>query len=219
MQPEKMSNVELGFRLRSSRSRFAVNGFLQTLTEEIVLEGVLDDDGNPMRANAGKSVHRGIEAEVSIKASSAIDLTANLTATDNYFKEFVVKVDTLTSVDFSGNMISSFPGIIGNVAIAVRKPMNVKESVVFLGGASIRHVGKIYLDNSQTEDLTTAPYTVINLRGGLAFEMKGQQVQLELLVYNATNQLYSTHGYTYASTAFLWPAAERNYFIRLRAGW
>lgn len=219
MQPEKMSNVELGLRLRTRRFNFAINGFLQSLTNEIVPGGGIDQDGNPIRANAGKSVHRGIEAEAWFNASSSIDLSANFTITDNYFKEYVEKFDPMNPVDYSGNTISSFPGLIGNAAITVRHPMNQRGSVMLLGGASVRHVGKIYLDNSQTEDLTTAPYTVINLRGGVAFEMKGQRIQLEVLVYNATNQLYSTFGYTYASTAYLWPAAERNYFIRLRTGW
>jgi iron complex outermembrane receptor protein len=219
MRPEKMSNVEVGFNMRSGRSQFSVNGFLQSMTDEIVPGGGIDEDGNAIRANAGKSVHRGIEMEAGFNATPGIDLNANLTLTDNYFKQYIEKFDPLNPVDYSGNTISSFPGIIGNAAIAVRAPMNQNESVVFLGGASVRHVGKIYLDNSQAEDLTTGAYTVIDVRAGLKFGLGNRAVELEAMVYNATNQLYSTFGYTWGSTAYLWPAAERNYFVRLRTGW
>jgi iron complex outermembrane receptor protein len=219
MRPERMNNVELGLRWKTRQLRLAVNGFVQSLTDEIVPGGGIDQDGNAIRANAGKSVHRGIEFEGAFSPASNVEITANFTATDNYFKEYIEKFDPVNPVDYSGNTISSFPGIIGNAEITLSQPVGNGRSTVILGGASIRHVGKIYLDNSQSENLTNRTYTIVNLRGGLAFILGAQKFQLEMMVYNATDQLYSTFGYTWGGVAYVWPAAERNYFVRLRTGW
>jgi hypothetical protein len=52
--------------------------------------------------------------------------------------------------------------------------------------------------------------------GGLGI---GSDFTFELMVNNVFDELYSTSGYTYAGVGYYYPAAERNYFFRVRSNW
>ena len=218
MQPEKMTNVELGMTWRQPDLDVAVNGFHQYFTDEIVPGGGLDDDGNPIRANAGKSVHRGLEAEARYTPLTSVELWGNATLSDNYFKQYIERFDPANPVNYSGNTISSFPNFIANLGLDVRHSVDRLNRIILTGGVRFRNVGRIYLDNSETDSLSIDPYAVLDLRAGVEFSRAGKPLEVELAVNNVTSELYETFGYVYG-TAYFWPAAERNYFLRVRTSW
>lgn len=237
MKPEKVTDLEAGWRFRGDRLRFSLNGFYEWFTDEIVDEGGIDLDGNPIRTNAGKTIHRGVESQLQVKPVRGVDLSANFTWSDNYFDEFtqyfytevpVESNDTvflstyaLDSVSYAGNTIAGFPEVTANIAADITYPLRPGSSMALLGGARLRYVGRIYLDNAGDERNSIDPHTVLDLRGGIRTGGLGvgRQFTVELLVNNVTNKLYSTSGYTYYGEAYYYPAAERNYYLRVRTDW
>jgi len=237
MKAEKVTDLELGWRFRNDRVRFSANGFYEWFTNEIVDEGGIDIDGNPIRTNAGKTIHRGAEAQLAVALTKGIDVNASFTWSDNYFDEFkqffavdvpVERNDTvflpataIDSVDYKGNTIAGFPDVVANVGLDVSQPLSRRDRVRFLGGAQLRYVGRIFLDNAGNEAHSIDPVAVLNLRvglqtGGLGI---GRRFTAEFIVNNVTDELYSTSGYTYDGVAYYYPAAERNYYLRVRTDW
>jgi iron complex outermembrane receptor protein len=237
MKAEKATNVELGWRYRTGGLKAGLNGFYQWFTNEIVDEGGIDIDGRPIRTNAGRTIHRGIEGEGAWKATRHVDLWGNFTWSDNTFDEFtqyvpveipVVRNDTvflpqsgLDTTSFAGNTIAGFPSFMLQGGVNVELPLASARSPLLLAGADVRHVGRIFLDNAGAAIRSIEPSTVLNLRagvrtGGLGV---GRGFTLEFLVNNVIDEKYSTSGYTYLGEAYYYPAAERNYFVRLRSEW
>jgi outer membrane receptor protein involved in Fe transport len=86
--------------------------------------------------------------------------------------------------------------------------------------AAAQHVGRIYLDNTESRDASIAPRTVMNL--GAAWRVK--PVELSLRVLNALDRKYETGGYMdYDASGALVPhyipAATRNVLGQVRIDW
>jgi iron complex outermembrane receptor protein len=237
MKAEKVTNIELGWRYRTGSLKAGLNGFYEWFANEIVDEGGIDIDGRPIRTNAGRTIHRGVEGECAWQATRRVNLWGNFTWSENKFDAYnqfvpldvpIVSNDTvflpqagLDTVDYAGNTIAGFPRIMAQGGVNIEVPLSRRSRSRFLAGLDARYVGRIYLDNAGSKDHSVEPSTVLNLRTGLATGGLGigQRFTLELLVNNVTDEKYATSGYTYDGVAYYYPAAERNYFVRLRTEW
>jgi len=159
---------------------------------EIINNGQLDNVGQPINGNAGKSIHEGIEFEFEltpfrkitndIKFITFLSLTGNITLSDNFFQDYreINGVDSLGRIiygnDFSGNKILLNPQIIGNLSLNYFTDFGLGFYI------TMQHIGKQYLDNSENErknpdarnvagyvDKFINPYTVFN--AGVSFDL------------------------------------------------
>lgn len=191
VKPEEMMNYELGFGYASEILKANLNFYRMDFKNEIVNNGQLDNVGQPISGNAGKSVHQGIEFEFEVcpfksvsfsKFIRPLSVSGNLNLSQNYFKEYteVLGVDSIGSViygnDYSDNRILLTPDLIGNISLNYFTDFGL--GFYF----SAQHIGKQYLDNSENErknfDLRTLPgyidkfisdYTVFN--AGISFDI------------------------------------------------
>lgn len=186
IKPEEMTNFELGFGYSTNLLKTNLNFYWMNFTNEIVNNGQLDNVGQPINGNAGKSVHRGVEFDFEYDLLAQVfgglryknpilTLSGNLSLSDNYFKEYreIYGVDSAGSViygnDYSGNKILLNPQIIGNLSLNFNSDFGL--------GAyfTMQYIGKQYLDNSENErknpsarqisgyvDKVISPYTVFN---------------------------------------------------------
>ncbi len=236
MSDEQVTSIDVGYRLRNERAHIAVNGFYQRFDNEIVPASGIDIDGNPIRTNAGRTIHRGVEALLKYRPASIVELTANATWSENYFDDFTEYFWTLESsqsndtvflpraaldsVSRSGNSIAGFPELSVNAGIYVDQPVR-RGGMHLLGGIEYRHIGRIYLDNSGNQALSIDPFDVLNVRIGIrtgGFGV-GQSFVVELIANNVTNTLYTPSGYTWFGVPYYYPAADRNFFLRIRTSW
>jgi iron complex outermembrane receptor protein len=182
---EEMNDYEIGIGYAGRLLKANLNFYLMDYTNEIVSNGQLDNFGQPMTWNAGKSVHRGIELEAeydmlykkgfgSGDKNPMLTLSGNLSLSDNYFKKYIEKtfIDTNGVVygnDYSGNKILLNPGIIGNLSVNYMPASGVYAYL------TAQYIGQQYLDNSENEkknperrqvkgytDKIINPYTVFN---------------------------------------------------------
>ncbi|MFA5404429.1 MAG: TonB-dependent receptor [Ignavibacteria bacterium] len=193
VKPEEMTDFELGFGYHTNLLKANLNFYRMNFTNEIVSNGQLDNVGQPINGNAGKSIHQGIEFEFEydllaqiysgIKYKNPIlTLNGNLSLSDNYFKEYteINGVDTLGNIiygnDYSENKILLNPQLIGNLSLNFNSDFGLGAYI------TMQYIGKQYLDNSENDrknpearqvtgyvDKTINPYTVFN--AGLSMDI------------------------------------------------
>ncbi len=235
VKQEQMIDYELGFRMATNFLNAEMNFYFMDFRNEIVNNGTLDNVGQPISGNAGKSVHAGAELSFSLRPFTSrtmkdLSISGNLNLSDNYFKEYVevLRADSSGNVvygnDHSGNKILLTPGTIGNLSL------NYNNTSGFYAYVTLQYVGKQYLDNSEDErknaDVRNAegyiskvidPYTVVNAGIGLDLASllpKGmlKKCELSLKANNLFDVLYETSGSISFGTPYWIPAATRNFF-------
>ncbi|MDQ3019589.1 MAG: TonB-dependent receptor [Bacteroidota bacterium] len=242
IQPEEMFDYEIGAVYKSENVKADLNLYFMDFNNEIVNNGQLDNVGQPIVGNAGKSVHRGVELGLNIKPFVKekllrdFSISGNLNLSQNYFKEYVEinGVDSAGNIlygnDYSDNQIILTPNIIGNIALNYFSNNGIGAYI------SLQHVGKQYLDNSENErknpelrnqpgyvNKIIEPYTIVN--AGLSFNivsMINQNLFKNLdLIFKANNifdALYETTGSISGGIPYWIPAATSNFFGEVRVG-
>jgi outer membrane receptor protein involved in Fe transport len=199
--------------------------------DEIVYNGRIDDNGNPITGNAARSRHSGVEGALEWNVTRAIDLAGNFHVADDRFDEYLEYFDATSGVDYSGNRIAGFPVWAARASARARAGRGTFE----LG---LDHAGRQYLDNTENErknpalrddpswvDRTIEPWTSVNAAVGWTVpEAWGSQgLELSLRVQNVFDERYETAGYLdYPAPSFLptpvWiPAATRSFFAGVKA--
>jgi len=216
MKPERLLDFELGASLNQPHWRAEINLFHMRFHDEIVFNGQINDDGVPIRANAPRSTHQGIELSANADLGQGLSVSGNLSLSDNSFDEFdlyLYDYDTGEGsvVDLSGKTLALFPNRLANVRANYEHP--------YIGlSAHIYHVGPIFIDNSNEDASLIDARTVFNLRG----EAKLQKlvgwpgVSAYIHVNNVFDAEYEAGGYWDGDYLFI-PAAKRNFFAGLRA--
>lgn len=246
VKPEEMLDYEAGIEFKSSMLRANLNLYWMDFRNEIVSNGQLDNVGQPINANAGKSVHRGIEMNFeyfpfanksSSNLLSQLSLSGNLTLSQNFFKEYreLLGTDSTGAViygnDYSDNKILLSPDVIGNLSL------NYQTSFGLGLNFSMQYISRQYLDNTENErknpearlvsgyvEKFIAPYTVCNaaITYDLASTIKNnifKTIKIRFLVNNIFDRLYETTGSVDSYGTPYWiPAAERNFYLDLILG-
>ena len=173
-----------------------LNLFHMDFRDELVFAGQFDTDlGYPILGNAARSVHQGIElalrGERGVAHGVSAALTGNLTLSDNHFVHYH-EVYGLTSADtikYDGNQIALFPAVMGNLGA------RVKAHGVSVG-ADVQHVGRLYVDNTESLFASIGPRTTLDLSAAWRAPVAGTNgAELSVRVLNATNNHYATTGY------------------------
>jgi iron complex outermembrane receptor protein len=235
-KPERLTSFELGVGYAHGTTRVKANLYRMQFRDEFVYAGGLDSDGLPITTNAGKSLHEGIELEARGRIPGEVDLAGYLAVSHDVLEE-----DTVLSgdgaggtfvIDYSGNRIALFPDHTARLSIARTFGL----ARIELSG---RHVGRIYLDNSQNERKTPAnradptyvnkqvdPFTLVAAQAVLdlsrAAHRPSESLLLRLRCDNLLDAKVAQFGYSYpvdaAYTQFyseFFPAATRSFVVGL----
>jgi len=226
IQAETLNDYEAGAGFRSGRDYVRLTAFWMDFRNEIVAQGQINRYGVPIRGNAARSEHRGVELEGAVAHASGLELSGNLSWSQNRFTDYREYVDSATVNDYSDNAIAGFPGLMGNLQLAFRR-----------GGSrvalSLAAAGTQYLDNTEDDrknpELRDQPgyqhkrvagYAVLNAAATLDLgPLTGARaLALEVHAGNLLGKRYETAGYVYDEVPYFFPAAGRNVFVTLKAG-
>ena len=241
IQPEEMFDYELGFGYTTNKFKAELNLYLMDFNNEIVNNGQLDNVGQPIVGNAGKSIHEGIELGINLKPFDQkiwrdFSLSGNLNLSQNYFTDFVEidGVDSLGNIiygnDYSDNQIILTPNFIGNLQLNYS---NLNGVNVYI---ALQSIGQQYLDNSENErknpevtndpgyvDKIIEPYTVVN--AGLSFNVAQmikqslfKSLELNFKANNIFDVLYETTGNISFGVPYWIPAATSNFYGEMKVG-
>jgi iron complex outermembrane receptor protein len=208
-RPERMGNLEAGFRKSTASYEFAVNYYLMRYRDQLVLTGELDNVGNPIRANVGKSYRTGIEVSGGIRFSRWVDWNVNATWSRNRNIDYVWE-EADGSTHTANTAIILSPDWIAGSQLTFHPHRRVGISLLS------KYVSKQYLDNTQNEALTLDAYFVNDLRISWEFQPTGtKSVELSLLVNNLFDTEYASNGYSYDGVPYFYPQAGINVLGRI----
>jgi iron complex outermembrane recepter protein len=207
-KPEQLKNLEAGWRRSTADYSLEANYYLMNYTDQLVLTGKLDNVGNPIRANVGKSFRTGIELSGMIRLFNQLSWNANVTYSANKNKDYVL--DSENGTKKNTDIILSPRVIAGSQLFWNALPG-------FQVGLLSKFVGKQYLDNTQTESLTLDAYFVNDIRLNYSFKPNGiKGMDVSLLVNNIFNEEYESNGATYGDgVAYYFPQAGTNFLAML----
>jgi len=206
---ERLGDIEAGWRKKADRYSLEANYYYMHYKDQLVLTGQVDDVGNPIRANVGKSYRSGLELSAGVELPKGFSFAANSTFSVNENVDYVA--DEANLGDKKNTKIILSPGIIAGGQLGW---MFRDLQITLLS----KYVGKQYLDNTENESLILAPYSVTDFRASYTFK-KSETTQrflaVSLLVNNVFDEEYSSNGYSWGTTPYYFPQAGRNFMAML----
>ena len=224
IKPEKLNDLEFGYRLSSDKLELNLNAYYMLYNEQLVLTGAIDDVGAPIRTNSGSSYRVGIESEINLELSKKLDISSNLTLSSNKNKEVISNYNGALT-NFGKTNLSYSPNFITNNTI------NYKFTEKFSLSMLSKYVGKQFMGNTDAKNSILESYFVNDLNFNLKITPKRifNEIVVSGLINNVLDKEYVSNGYyyTYDDTwsnpgetitldgAGYYPQATRNFLLGL----
>lgn len=205
-KPEKMFDYELGYTYRNERFTAGVNLYYMDYTDQLVLNGRLNDIGEPMAENVKDSYRMGMELTAGMKFSDLFRWDVNATLSKNRIKNYVEyisdfdesweELNTQTSRSLGTTPIAFSPSFMAGSLISFdNNGWNVS--------LQSQYVSRQYLDNSGSRENSLDAYFVSHLHVGYSFNVPHTKgVTVGATVYNLFNEKYETNGYSQTAAVY-----------------
>ena len=192
IQPERLNDIEFGWRLRNKNMSLNLNSYFMLYDEQLILTGEIDDVGNPKRTNSGSSYRIGLEIENRINISELFSFETNLTLSSNKNKNIFSMVDGAL-YNYGKTNISFSPSFVGSNAIIYKASEKISLSLLS------KYVGKQYMGNTDQPNSILESYFVndINITYSLKPKKIFQSISINFLINNILNKEYISNGYYY----------------------
>ena len=206
LKVEKLHDFEAGIEKQLGKVSLTANLYYMYYINQLVLNGQINNIGEFIRTNSGKSYRRGVEIGALAKLSKQWEVSANMSVSDNKNLDF--RTENATTVTTLGNTNISFsPNLIANLGLKY----NPTES--FQVALSNQYVGKQYLDNTETANLQLKDYLLTDFNAQYQFKINKNEIALKLLINNIFNQKYVNNGYVYESNPIYFSQAGTNFMF------
>jgi len=193
---EKLNDYELGWRLRNDKFQLNSNLYFMKYQDQLILTGEIDDVGNPIRANSGKSYRLGLEIDAMIKLSNKFILQPNIALSNNKNIDYIAPIDG-ELVNLGNTNISYSPDIVA--ANNLQFSPNDKFQISFLS----KYVSKQFMGNLDSEvsknDLLKSYFVNdVNISYEIKTEKVFKSIVLSGLINNIFNEKYISNGYYFS---------------------
>jgi len=173
---------------------------------QLVLNGQINDIGEFIRVNSGKSYRMGIEVGALAKLSDQWNVSGNFTLSKNENKDF--KNETDAGFENLGNTPISFsPDVMGNILLNFTPAKN------FSLGIKNQYIGSQFLDNTNNENLKLKDYFLTDLNAKYTLNLQKTEVDFKFLLNNIFNQKYVNNGFVYDADPFYFSQAGTNFMF------
>lgn len=215
-KPERLNNIEVGYRIKNSDFNAGVNVYGMFYKDQLIFTGEVNDGGDPYRQNVDKSSRMGIELDASYIISPKFAINANAALSRNKIKNYI---DYVTEYDANFDFVKVQATNYANPDISFSPNTVLFGELVYkpLAGFAValqsKYVSKQYMDNTQNENRKLNAYWVNNARLGYDFSLKGiKNINIGLLANNILNKKYESNGYTYSSI-YPWGTVTENFYF------
>ncbi|MDR3667042.1 MAG: TonB-dependent receptor [Ignavibacteriaceae bacterium] len=223
VNPETMNDLEFGASFLYKNLLLTINLYYMLFDNEIVENGQVDQYGVPVTGNVKSSTHKGLELSALYKKDT-FNAFVNVSMSQNFIKEGRYYIDSLRSINLSGNEISGFPGFLFNFGVSYE----TNKLYMRLTG---KYVGAMYSDNydknlnsylvtfgdfvSYTDNKNPAYFTA-DFLASYSFILFNALTDSKIYfqVNNIFDRLYSAN----AIGAEYFPGAERNFIAGFKLG-
>ncbi len=210
IKAEEMLDIELGSNFRSEKLSLSSNLYYMDYKNQLVLSGKLDDVGNAIRENSGKSYRLGWENDLQYSFNSHIELFGNFTLSQNRNKNYTAIIDD--EIENLGNTNIAFsPQIVSFFGI------QVNAFKVFQFILDNKYVGKQYLNNTENNSILLHDYFLTNFQIIATPKIHFlKTLQLNGKFNNIFGKEYVSNGYDYEGTPYFYPQAGFNFLLGVR---
>lgn len=203
---ERLYDYEAGLEKSFGNFQFSVNAYYMLYKDQLVLTGVINNVGAYIRENVKESYRAGLEFGALAKLAKWLEMSANLTLSQNKIKE--VKSQKENEIIYLNDTNISFsPNTIANISA------NVKPAKNFSLGVQNQYVGAQYLDNTNTADLKLPSYFLSDVNAKYTLNLNHASMDIKLLVNNIFNKKYVSNGYVYDSAPYYYAQAGTNFML------
>lgn len=189
-KPERLNDLELGWRLITPDIQINTNLFYMRYKDQLVLTGELNDVGAPLRANVGDSYRLGLEIDAALKLGRSFLWQPNLALSTNKNIDYVFQRDGILQ-ELGNTNISYSPGLVIGNRIAYQP------SSEFTLALLTKYVGKQYMGNIDADSSVLEAYSQTDFN--VSYEIKPgallKRIVLSALVNNIFDAKYVSNGY------------------------
>ncbi|MDH8702582.1 iron complex outermembrane receptor protein [Dysgonomonadaceae bacterium PH5-43] len=219
---EQLFDYELGYKYQDETFAAGVNLYYMKYNDQLVLNGKVNEIGEPLTSNVPDSYRMGIELMLGAKITNWLRWDGNLTLSENKIKDYT-EYSVIYNEDWSATEATQHSDYYGKTNIAYSPNVIANSLFTFKykswnAGLQSSFVSKQHLDNTGSDERTIDSYFVNNLRLGYDFKMQGiKGLSLSVLVNNLFNEKYETNGWVWScysrnSSGGLDPYSEKSYF-------
>ena len=201
---EKLFDYELGYTFRTSRFTAGINLYYMDYTDQLVLNGKMNEIGEPMAENVKDSYRMGIEVALGAKITDWLRWDVSGTWSKNRIKKYVGYVYNMSSV--SGDVVDDLwdqTAIEGGTTPIAFSPSFIGNSLLTFSYRGLeatfqsQYVSRQYLDNFGTKENSLDPYFVNHLSLSYSFKARyTKRITVGVTIYNLFNTQYETNGYS-----------------------
>ncbi len=217
-KPERMNNVEAGYRFKNSKWNTGLNVYGMFYKDQLIFTGEINEFSDAYRQNVDKSYRLGVELDASYVINRLFAINANAALSKNKIKNYI---DYVTEYDEDfvelGKVATNYknPDISFSPAAILFGELVYRPAKGFATALQGKYVSKQYMDNTQNETRMLNAYFVSNVRLGYDLQLKGiKNVNIGLLVNNIFDKKYESNGYTYSSLMQGVTTTENFYFTQ-----
>ncbi|MDE3743026.1 TonB-dependent receptor [Maribacter polysaccharolyticus] len=191
-KPEKLNDLELGWRYVSPNVQLSTNVYYMKYKDQLVLTGELNDVGAPLRANVGDSYRIGLEIDAYLALGDKFSLSPNVALSSNKNKDFVFQRDGVLQ-DLGDTDIAYSPEVIVGNALSYMPNDDIRLSLLS------KYVGKQYMGNIDSEGSVLEAYSQTDFNAQYIIETNTffKRLTLSLLVNNIFDAKFVSNGYFY----------------------
>lgn len=192
-KPETLHDFELGWEQQFGKVSLTANAYYMYYVNQLVLNGQINNVGEFIRTNSGKSYRLGLELGILAKPAKNLQLSANATISSNKNQNFYSEDDNGDLQNYGNTDISFSPNIIanGNILYSPFRNFNL--------GITAQYVGKQFLDNSGNKENQLKDYFVPDFNLSYKLPLQKQDVVFRFLLNNFTNTKYVNNGFVYGA--------------------
>ncbi len=226
-QPEHLQDLELGLEQNSFNYSWGLNLYYMNYRDQLILTGKINDVGDALRINTPHSYRAGMEWQGRYKVNKTVQLSGNLTVSDNKIKNFY---DYTPRYDASFNLIQQDTQYYHKTSLAFSPSLiaaGLLQVFPFANAeinSSVKYAGKQFLDNTGSDAKSIRGYFVQDLTAQYSLHTSFiKNIILVARLNNIWNKLYESNGYTYSyfydkslvRENFYFPMAGRNFMLAM----
>jgi iron complex outermembrane receptor protein len=218
-----LNDIELGLQKNGKVFRYGVTVYYMDYKDQLILTGKINDVGAYTRTNIPKSYRAGIEIEGVYSFMPWLQLSSNLSLSQNKIKAFTEYYDDYDNGGQKQNIynqsdIAFSPALVNNNILSTSLTKNTELRWIS------KYVSRQYLDNTSRKDRSLDPYFINDLHLSHQFQTKQvKNISITFQLNNLFDVNYSPNGYTYSylyggeliKNNYYYPMAGRNWMLAL----
>ena len=192
VKPETLDDFELGWKYKTDKFLLNTNLYYMYYKDQLVLTGGLDDVGNPIANNIGKSYRLGLEIESVIKIFNNVHWQPNIALSMNKNIDKYAQFDGLLQ-DFGNTDLSYSPEVVASSTIIYQPIKGFNISLLS------KFVGEQYMSNIEHKNSKLDSYFVNDML--ISYELQTNKlfksIKFSGILNNMFNVKYVSNGYFY----------------------